>query len=202
MTASESMRSALRGLGRLPKDRSPATEADRYYLLFAAIGAAGEAIKVIKRAASAGCVGRDLIASDSGLAATWDKVTMEPASRDIKVALRARDKYWAHWDDDIATAFVASLTGTATDPPMSESSGDGEHASTGFRWVRLAWFADLERQFRLTTGDEAVGLVQEMMDLVQSVNELAGTLASRIVRQAGLDAVFDASGDDPREAKQ
>ena len=44
MTAAESIRSALRGLSRLPKDDSPATEADRYYHLFAAVGACGEAI--------------------------------------------------------------------------------------------------------------------------------------------------------------
>lgn len=45
MTASESMRSALRNLGRLPRgDFTPPSEADRYYLLFAAIGAAGETI--------------------------------------------------------------------------------------------------------------------------------------------------------------
>lgn len=197
MTASGSMRSALRNLGRLPRgDFTPPSEADRYYLLFAAIGAAGEAIKVIKKGARTGRFDRDLISTDPKLTAAWDRATAEPPPRDIKVALRARDKYWAHWDADVAAAFVAGLTGCESDPAMSESSGEGEHATTSFRWVRQSWFADLERELNLTTGDEAVNLVQGMMDVVRDTNDLAGTLASRIVRRTGLRTILDERGDD------
>ncbi len=191
MSAAESMRSALRGLSRLPKDDSPATEADRYYLLFAAVGACGEAIKVIKSAVAEGGIVRATVEDDAKLAATWDRVTTEPAARDVKVAMRARDKYWAHWDDDVASRFIAGISGTPADPPMVESSGDGANAETSYRWVRLAWFADVEHQFSLTTGDEAVEMVQGMMDLVRLVSDLAGSLVVRILKRAGLIAVFD-----------
>lgn len=191
MTAAESMRSALRGLERLPKDDSPATEADRYYLLFAAVGACGEAIKVIKRSVSEGHIARALVEQDAGLAATLNKITAEPATRDVRVAMRARDKYWAHWDDDVASRFITGITGTPSDPPMVESSGDGVNAETAYRWVRLAWFADLEHQFGLNTGDEAVEMVQGMMDLVRQVNDLSGSLVVRVLKRAGLMTVFD-----------
>ena len=68
---------------------------------------------------------------------------------------------------------------------------------TSFRWVRLAWFADLEREFGLVTGDEAVNLVQGMMDLVREVNELAGTLVLSVVRQAGLELVLEQPDGEP-----
>jgi len=186
MTAVESMRSAVRGLKRLPKDQSPVTEADRYYLLFAAVGAAGEAIKVIKDAIGKKRIVRSMIEREPDLTAIWDKVTAEPVPRDVKVALRARDKYWAHWDEDIATHFIASLADTDSNPPIAESTGGGENATTAFRWVRLAWFADLEREFKLATGQEAASLVQGMMDLIKSAIDLAGTLAVRVLTEAGF----------------
>lgn len=190
MTAAESMRSALRGLSRLPNDDSPATEADRYYLLFAAVGACGEAIRVIKRSVSEGRIAGALVEQDDGLAATLDKITAEPATRDVRVAMRARDKYWAHWDDDVASRFITGITGTSSDPPMAESSSDGENAETSFRWVRLAWFADLEHQFGLNTADEAVEMIQGLMDLVRQVNDLSGSLVVRVLKRAGLLTVF------------
>lgn len=200
MTAVESMRSALRGLVRLPKDDSPATEADRYYLLFAAVGACGEAIKFInKKSVSEGHITRALVEKDAGLAATLDRVTAEPSARDVKVAMRARDKYWAHWDDDVASRFIVGITGTSSDPAMVESSGDGAHAETAYRWVRLAWFADLEHQFGLTTGDEAVEMVQGMIGLVRQVNDLAGSLVVRVLKRAGLSTVFNPPTSRPPE---
>ena len=186
MTATESMRSAVRGLKRLPKDQSPVTEADRYYLLFAAVGAAGEAIKVIKDAIGKKCIARSMIERESGLTAVWDKVTAQPVPLDVKVAMRARDKYWAHWDEDIATDFVASLANNDSNPAIAESSGGGENATTAFLWVRLAWFADLEREFKLATGHEAASLVQGMMDLIKGAIDLAGTLAVRVLSEAGF----------------
>ena len=62
--------------------------------------------------------------------------------------------------------------------------------------MRQSWFADLERELNLTTGDEAVNLVQGMMDVVRDTNDLAGTLASRIVRRTGLRTILDERGDD------
>jgi hypothetical protein len=190
MTAVESMRSALRGLARLPKDDSPATEADRY-LLFAAVGACGEAIKVIKKSVSEGHIARALVEQDARLAATFDNVTAEPAARDVRLAMRARDKYWAHWDDDVASRFIAGITGTSSDPAMVESSGDGVNAETSYQWVRLAWFVDLEHQFGLNSGDEAVEMVQGMMDLIRQVKDLSGSLVVRVLKRAGLMTVFD-----------
>ncbi|TVQ62831.1 MAG: hypothetical protein EA378_03185 [Phycisphaerales bacterium] len=199
MTAAESMRSALRALARLPKDDSPATEADRYYLLFAAAGACGEAIKVIKRSVSDEYIARTLVEEDAGLAATLDQITAEPATRDVKVAMRARDKYWAHWDDDVASRFIRGITGAPSDPPILESSGDGANDETAYQWVRLAWFADLERQFSLKTGDEAVEMVQGMMELVRQVNDLTGLLVVRVLKRAGLMTVFDPPTPRPSE---
>lgn len=186
MTAVESMRSAVRGLKRLPRDQSPVTEADRYYLLFAAVGAAGEAIKVIKDAIGKKRIVRSMIEREPELTAIWDKVTAEPVPRDVKVALRARDKYWAHWDEDVATHFVASLANTDSNRPIAETSGEGENATTAFLWVRLAWFADLEREFKLATGHEAASLVQGMMDLIKGAIDLAGTMAVRVLSKAGF----------------
>ncbi len=186
MTASESMRSALRGYARLPADDLPATQADRYYLLFAAVGAAGEAIKTIRKASDNGHLSRSLLDGDARLTASWDKVHAQPAPRDVAVALRARDKYWAHWDVKVAESFVASLTGTQSDPPMAESLNYGDNATTAFQWVHRSWFADLEREFGAVTGDDLVALVQGMTGLVEDVNNLTATLILRVLRTSGF----------------
>ena len=191
MTATESMRSAVRGLKRLPSEQSPATQADRYYLLFAAVGAVGEAIKVIKDAISKKRIVHSMIEREPGLTAIWDKVTADPVPRDVKVAMRARDKYWAHWDEDIAKHFISSLANTDSIPAIVESCGEGENATTAFLWVRLAWFADLERGLKLATGDEAASLVQDMMDLIKDAIDLAGTLAVRVLSRAGFTTALE-----------
>ncbi len=101
--------------------------------------------------------------------------------------------YWAHWDEVIAKKFVAALTGGRSDPPLAESYS-GENSTTGYPWVRLSWFADLERTFGLTSPEAAIELVQGMMVLVHDVFELTSLLGVRLVRDAGLQTSLERSG--------
>ena len=82
---------------------------------------------------------------------------------------------------------IGRAGGRCNDAPVIESSGAGENANTSFRWVRLSWFIDLEHMFILKSGDEAVQLIQGIVDLAPTVGNLASVLATELIRRTRLD---------------
>lgn len=186
LCGAEAIMCPIRCHGRIPQEnRIPAEEADFWYLVAAALGAAGEAMALVKDT-SASLLTEHLFASDPSCIETLKELRSAKPSKVTILARRMRDKYWAHKDKEISEAFVATLTGRESDPPLMETSGKGEIATTACPWVAKAWMLDIEEMLGPSTSELAATNTHEAIEHLQKVAELARLGAVRLIEAAGV----------------
>jgi hypothetical protein len=187
LTLSEAMLCPIRCVDDLNrKDRNHAQEATFWWLFFSSLGAAGEFTKHVRSTKAISEVIDRAGHRYAGLKPLIARIRAVPPDRSVRVAMRARDKYWAHVDEDVSTSFVAALTGTKADPPMVESVGMGTVGDTASSWPRKAWFRDLTAVGGLASDDEASELTHELFAYIKDAAVIARQSAASNLRDAGF----------------
>lgn len=161
--AVESIRCAFRCYSRLPGIDAPVNISDRWQLIFAHLGATGEAIKLIDEAVSRRRLSQAFALEDPEMRRHWEYLTRRPAEPLVKLAKRVRDKYWAHWDDCVALSFISKLEKSPKMPPFMESTGDGIVEDTCYTWPRYSMVSDVLDSAGVTTHGDSKSLIDEVI---------------------------------------
>jgi len=142
--AIDAIRSAFRWFKLLTPDDSKIADTDRLVCVVTMMGWAGETVKLIQEGSSKKWINSSVRSRlDHSLQPLWDMVVADHRPEIITKLFRARDKYFAHWDPDIATACIRRLSAEPKPVPFVEWDKTGRFGSSRFPWVYEAIGGDI-----------------------------------------------------------
>jgi transcriptional regulator with XRE-family HTH domain len=192
LAAGEGLFCPMRAIDRLNNaEPGPATSADRYYQLVAALGAAGEVVAIARGKKREGR--RDLQLIAAALKTCQEpthklhvRLCAKPPDSIVRLSQRARSSYWAHWDPEVSGGLFTRLSTDFSVVPMAETSGGGEIALTSCKWVREAWFIDMERTLGIRSGTDVLKNTQRMMSYLRDVSVFTRAVAMSLLKSVGI----------------
>lgn len=141
MMAIDAMKSAFRSWNRMYADESDVAKTDQLMCTVTMMGWAGEAIRLLQEGVKQNYLNREMLGAVHQ--ALWDKIFAKPAPNEIKRIQRARDKYFAHWDESIAKTALKRIAQDGNALPFLEFGADGSFQSTRCPWVSEAIAGDM-----------------------------------------------------------
>lgn len=196
MMSQDAMKSSLRWLelfktsvseDKRDEDEPPELQNDRLWNMITSAGWGGESLILLIRenkkheGRAAPWVRREMLAGQDDLLKFWDDIFADQKSSALKRVLRIRDKYFAHWDQEIATAFVKENTAVAKDHPIMVTTDDSQFLKTTFPWTYMAIVGDLTGgSFKVS--DFAI-VAREIADLVGKVCRLVDHLLDALCEE-------------------
>ena len=185
MMSIDAMQSAIRWWEHLEKEDTVVAHTDRQMSMLTMMGWAGETLRTIKQGENAGFVGRDTLKGQPRLLEIWDEAFGSSQPSVIKKIHRARDKCFAHWDRDIAKAFVEHQATNGYDIPFIETDEDGKFRRNLFPWVYMAIWHDIAGPE--INQDELPKLLNRIGQVVASVSGMANEMAWTIFNRMRLE---------------
>ena len=173
MMSLEAIRASMRWLSGIPRNSSVSSGADQVAAISAGMGWSAEAFRQIRDGAVAGWLKREMLGDNNSIQELWDDVTGKNPSLMLRKFHRVRDKYFGHWDIELAKSFVEKQVQGRHSEPFIESDGQGKFLSTRYIWAHAAFFHDL--------ADDPEDLM-ELGELISSILRMLGTAANMIAQ--------------------
>ena len=190
MMAADALRSAVRWTIALHKDSESSTfSTDLLMSLVAAAGWCGEATRLLKKGAKSRIVEEEMLdTGQSELTQTWDECIGDRPSEMLKIIHRVRDKYFAHWDEQVARSFLAQADPVDRREALIEYSGEGKFLETTFPWAYLMICRDL---FPKDADKDGIReFIKRLTETMGRVVHLIDYLIGKLVRREHLSLRF------------
>ncbi|MCH7703183.1 MAG: hypothetical protein IID37_16010 [Planctomycetes bacterium] len=192
MMAAQAFRSAIRWTMTLHKNSaSPTFSTDLLMSFVAAAGWCGGAIKLLKEGVSGHIIEREMLNNcQSELIQAWDECIGNRPSEMLTKIYRARDKHFAHWDEEVVQAFVAQADPVDRREAFVECSDEDNDLETNFPWAYMVICRDLfpksadEGELRefIEKATETMGRVSHLIDYLMGKLVARENLSFRIVK--------------------
>ena len=186
MMSIDAQRAASRWLEQLTsQEPSPTNKADLFASTIVAAGWASETIRQIKEGDKGGFFTRQMLQNDHELERLYDDVLASNGPAIVRKIHRVRDKYFAHWDIDIAKSFIEWLASAKEDVAFIESEG-GKFLTTRYPWAQAAFAHDLVDN--LDDEGEVASTIRELGKYLGLIAKLANRLAAELfgkMRESG-----------------
>jgi hypothetical protein len=185
MMAIDAARSAFRWFEALLPDDSKIADTDRLLCTVTMMGWAGETVRLIQEGISKKLINSSVRNRlDRSLQPSWDLIVADPRPEIITKLRRARDKYFAHWDEGIATACIRRLAAEPKPVAFVEWNKTGRFGNTRFPWVYEAIGGDIVDPE--AGAEQWKAVLFSISKTVTGLAELASHLALDIMDSHGL----------------
>ena len=175
MMSSDAMRSSVRWLELLShgeKTGALVLDTDWFINMITSAGWTTESLKLVRQGALAGFVRREMLNGHDDLLQLWDDALIEPDQQArpeyLKRIWRIRNKYFAHWDDKAASAFIEWQASGGETVAFMESD-QGVFLKSSYPWVNVA----VVRHLLSGTTD-----IQAWKEVVSEIGPLVGRICN------------------------
>lgn len=187
LVAAEHILCPIRLLGIIKDSpRNPAWDSMYWYLFVAICGSLAEMRVRLRKPPYRTVVATHVATHAPSLQPVFERLTADCLEDDplLWMCKRIRDKYWAHWDEDVSQRYVDQLKLDGSDDAFAATDGATTIEEIGIPWVRKAWFLDLDEHAG-GTEENVEARTKELTDLWRAAAKLAREGANGIIRASG-----------------
>lgn len=194
MASLESIRASLRWLKHVDNSNSVTWKSDIMIVVISGAGWCAEGFRRIKEGVANNIINKSMIQADDKLADIWDRITAPDPDELVRKLHRVRDKYFAHWDEEVLKNFITRQAGESDTQPFYETDKNGAVLNSRYLWPWTAFMYDLVGDpFDEGNSEQAGILIRDIGQLwTQTANLVMGLLCSMLkARKLGFETVED-----------
>ncbi|MGD2110157.1 MAG: hypothetical protein PVI86_12305, partial [Phycisphaerae bacterium] len=185
MMGVDAVRASIGWLAKIPKTDSACDRADLAIAMITAMGWCGEAFRLLGKGRKKGHISGEMLEGNAALIALWNDLFTEQRPPLIRKFHRVRDKYFGHWDVEVARDFIGLQARGEQLGPLIESDDKSGFLRTRYRWAQAAVSHDLVDD--PSDLDAMRELVKDIARTLGTTGNLLSQIVAALLKKSRLD---------------
>jgi len=185
MMSLDAIRAAIRWLSFVERDASVAGSRDLIICLSTGMGWCAETFRTLTQGICGGYITQEMVGDSEHVLQLWRDVTAHPRPPLIRKFHCVRDKFFGHWDETLAKAFIERQARGEDLVAFIESDGEGESLRTRYPWGQAALAFELIDDPKDIEGMRA--LVRRIGEVWGTTEKLVSNLVASLVQEFSLE---------------